>query len=92
MVAVGRALMQDPDLILLDEPTSGLSPLYVDVFFSKIKGIHEKKNVSVMVAEQNATQALAIADRVMLLHLGKIFRIEDSKNVDVEMIKEGYRI
>lgn len=92
MVAVGRALMQDPDLILLDEPTSGLAPKYVDNFFNKIKEIHEEKGVSVMLAEQNAAKALEIADRIMVLSLGKIFLIEDSKNVDIDTIKEGYRI
>jgi branched-chain amino acid transport system ATP-binding protein len=92
MVAVGRALMQDPDLILLDEPTSGLAPKYVDSFFAKIEEIHEKRDVSVMVAEQNAAKALEIADRIMVLHLGKIFLIDDSTNVDIDRIKEGYRI
>jgi branched-chain amino acid transport system ATP-binding protein len=92
MVAVGRALMQDPDLMLLDEPTSGLAPKYVDSFFAKIKEIHEKRDVSVMVAEQNAAKALEIADRIMVLHLGKIFLIDDSKNLDINKIKEGYRI
>jgi branched-chain amino acid transport system ATP-binding protein len=92
MVAVGRALMQDPDLILLDEPTSGLAPKYVDSFFAKIKEIHQQRDVCVMVAEQNAAKALEIADRIMVLHLGKIFLIDESKNVDIEKIKEGYRI
>ncbi|NBC30992.1 MAG: ATP-binding cassette domain-containing protein, partial [Spirochaetes bacterium] len=92
MVAVGRALMQDPDLLLLDEPTSGLSPLYVDVFFNKIKEIHEKKDVSVMLAEQNAAKAMEIADRVMILSLGKIFMIDDVANCTLETVKEGYRI
>lgn len=92
MVAVGRALMQDPTLLLLDEPTSGLSPLYVDSFFEKIKEIHEKKNVSVMLAEQNAAKALEISDRVMILSLGKIFLIDDVANCSLESVKEGYRI
>lgn len=92
MVAVGRALMQDPTLLLLDEPTSGLSPLYVDSFFEKIKEIHEKKNVSVMLAEQNAAKALEISDRVMILSLGKIFLIDDVANCSLETVKEGYRI
>ncbi len=92
MVAVGRALMQDPALLLLDEPTSGLSPKYVDSFFRKIKEIHEKKDVSVILSEQNASKALEIADKVMVLTLGKVFFVKDSKDCDVDMIKEGYRI
>jgi branched-chain amino acid transport system ATP-binding protein len=92
MVAVARALMQDPQLLLLDEPTSGLSPKYVDSFFKKVKEIHEKKGVGVILSEQNAAKALEIADKIMVLTLGKIFLIDDCKNVDIEMIKEGYRI
>jgi len=92
MVAVGRALMQDPSMILLDEPTSGLAPKYVDTLFNNIQEIHKKKNVSVMVAEQNASKALEVADRIMVLHLGKIFLIDESKNIDMNTIKEGYRI
>lgn len=92
MLAVGRALMQDPDLILLDEPTSGLAPKYVDSFFKKVKEIHEKKDVSVILSEQNCTKALEIADKIMVLTLGKIFLVEDCKKVDISMIKEGYRI
>ena len=92
MVAVGRALMQDPSMILLDEPTSGLAPKYVDTLFNNILEIHKKKNVSVMVAEQNASKALEVADRIMVLHLGKIFLIDESKNIDMNTIKEGYRI
>jgi len=92
MVAVARALMQDPDLILLDEPTSGLAPKYVDSFFKKVKEIHEKKDVSVILSEQNCSKALEIADKVMVLTLGKIFLVNECKNVDVDMVKEGYRI
>ena len=92
MVAVARALMQDPDLILLDEPTSGLAPKYVDSFFKKVKEIHEKKDVSVILSEQNCSKALEIADKVMVLTLGKIFLVNECKNVNVDMVKEGYRI
>jgi len=92
MVAVARALMQDPELILLDEPTSGLAPKYVDSFFKKVKEIHEKKDVSVILSEQNCSKALEIADKVMVLTLGKIFLVNECKYVNVDMVKEGYRI
>jgi branched-chain amino acid transport system ATP-binding protein len=92
MVAVGRALMQDPALILLDEPTTGLSPKYVDMFFDKIKEIHKTKDVSVILSEQNAEKAMEIADKIMVLTLGKIHMIDDCVCVNIEDVKEGYRI
>lgn len=92
MVACGRALMQDPKLLLLDEPTAGLSPLYVDMFFEKITEIHETRGVAIVLAEQNATKALAVADRVMVLSLGEAFAVMDAAEVTTEQLKEGYRI
>ncbi len=92
MLAVGRALMQDPTLLLLDEPTAGLSPLYVDLFFEKISEIHESRGVGIILAEQNATKALEVADRVMVLSLGEAFLIEKADKLTTEQLKEGYRI
>jgi len=92
MVACGRALMQDPTLLLLDEPTAGLAPLYVDMFFEKIIEIHEARGVSIILAEQNATKALEVADRVMVLSLGEVFLVEEADNLTTEQLKEGYRI
>jgi len=92
MVACGRALMQDPRVLLLDEPTAGLSPLYVDLFFDKIKEIHEARGVAIVLAEQNATKALQVADRVMVLSLGESFAVVDAGQLTTQQLKEGYRI
>lgn len=91
MVACGRALMQDPKMLLLDEPTAGLSPLYVDVFFDKIQEIHKTRDVSIILAEQNATKALEIADRVMVLSLGEASEVLNAADWTTEKLKEGYR-
>ena len=92
MVAFGRALMQDPRLLLLDEPTAGLSPLYVEQFFEKIKEIHEAKGVSIILAEQNASKALEVSDRVAVLTLGEASEAIDVTSVTLDQLKEGYRI
>jgi branched-chain amino acid transport system ATP-binding protein len=92
MVACGRALMQDPRVLLLDEPTAGLSPLYVDMFFDKIKEIHEARGVAIVLAEQNATKALQVADRVMVLSLGEAYAVVDAAELTTQQLKEGYRI
>ena len=92
MLACGRALMQEPTLLLLDEPTTGLSPLYVEMFFEKIAEIHKSRGVSIILAEQNATKALEVADRVMVLSLGEVFLAGNAQELTTEQLKEGYRI
>jgi branched-chain amino acid transport system ATP-binding protein len=92
MVACGRALMQDPKVLLLDEPTAGLSPLYVEQFFETIETIHRTRDVAVLLTEQNATKALAIADRVMVLSLGEGSEPLDAAEVTTERLKEAYKL
>lgn len=92
MVACGRALMQDPRVLLLDEPTAGLSPLYVNMFFDKIREIHETRGVAIILAEQNATKALEVANRVMVLSLGEAYAVVDAAELTTQQLKEGYRI
>ena len=71
MLAMGRALMSDPDIILMDEPSMGLSPLFVTEIFDIIVKIRELGK-TVLLVEQNAKKALAIADRAYVLETGSI--------------------
>jgi branched-chain amino acid transport system ATP-binding protein len=71
MVAIGRALMSKPDVLLLDEPSLGLSPLMCKELFAALVRIRES-GVSVLLVEQNARQSLAIADRGYLIETGRI--------------------
>lgn len=70
MVAMGRALMAEPSLLLLDEPTAGLSPLYMNEIFDRVKKINAA-GVGILMVEQNAKQALAIADKGFVLAAGQ---------------------
>ncbi|SEN31021.1 ABC transporter ATP-binding protein [Halomonas caseinilytica] len=70
MVAMGRALMPEPDLLLLDEPTAGLSPRYMNEIFARVKEINAT-GVGILMVEQNARQALGIADRGFVLAAGQ---------------------
>ncbi|HLN23534.1 MAG TPA: ABC transporter ATP-binding protein [Patescibacteria group bacterium] len=69
MVAMGRALMLDPKLLLLDEPTAGLSPLFIEQTFERIVEVN-RLGIGILMVEQNAKQALAIAHRGYVLAMG----------------------
>ena len=71
MLAMGRALMSKPDLMMLDEPSIGLAPILVDQIFEIIKKLH-KNGTTILLVEQNAQMALSIADRAYVLETGKI--------------------
>lgn len=92
MLAVGRALMQDPKILLLDEPSAGLSPLFVDILFEKITEIRKDKEVTIVLAEQNAVKTLEIADRVMVLSLGEIHLLRETEDMTMKDIMEAYHI
>ena len=71
MLAMGRALMSKPKLLMLDEPSMGLAPIIVDQIFEIIKELH-KNGTTILLVEQNAQKALSIADRAYVLETGKI--------------------
>ncbi len=71
MLAMSRALMSSPKLLLLDEPSMGLSPLYVNIIFDMIKKVNEQ-GTTVLLVEQNAKKALSIAHRAYVLEIGNI--------------------
>jgi len=71
MVAFGRALIMEPELLLLDEPTAGLSPLYIDMILDKVAEINKETGVSVLMVEQNAKKALKMSDRGYVLAAGQ---------------------
>ena len=71
MLAMSRALMSHPKLMMLDEPSMGLAPILVDQIFSIIKDLH-KAGTTILLVEQNASKALQVADRAYVLETGKI--------------------
>ena len=72
MLALGRALMANPELLLLDEPSMGLSPIITREIFSLIERINDEKGISIILVEQNAHKALDCADRAYVLETGRI--------------------
>ena len=90
MLAMGRALMSRPRIILMDEPSMGLSPIYVSEIFDIIKSIN-KDGTTVLLVEQNAKKALSIAARAYVLETGKIALSGDAKNLmNNDTVKKAY--
>ena len=90
MLAMGRALMSHPKIILMDEPSMGLSPIFVNEIFDIIEEV-SKSGTTVLLVEQNAKKALSIADRGYVLETGKI--VKEGKASDLlndEAVKKAY--
>ena len=90
MLAIGRALMSRPKLVLMDEPSMGLSPIFVNEIFDIIAGM-KADGVTVLLVEQNAKKALSVADRAYVLETGEIVLSGDAKELmDNERIRKAY--
>lgn len=90
MLAMSRALMSSPKLLLLDEPSMGLSPLYVNTIFDMIKKVNEM-GTTVLLVEQNAKKALSIADRAYVLETGKMVKTGTGRELlEDEDIRRAY--
>ena len=92
MVAVARALMSDPNILLIDEPSVGLAPILVSQMIAKIKELKELRDLTILMAEQNFNQAIKIADRGYIIVHGQIeFEGKSTQDLkDNDMIKQYY--
>ena len=81
MLAMSRSLMARPQLMLLDEPSMGLAPLIIKQIFEIIKKINKENNTTIFLVEQNANQALQVADRGYVLENGKITLSGSAENL-----------
>jgi len=90
MLAIARALMASPTLLLMDEPSIGLSPIMVEKISQIIKNINQK-GVSIFLVEQNARMALSLANRAYILEVGRIVLEGDAKELTTdEGLKKAY--
>jgi branched-chain amino acid transport system ATP-binding protein len=91
MLAIGRGLMARPRLLLLDEPSMGLAPLVTREIFEIVKSINQKQKVTILLVEQNASLALAIAERGYVLETGRIALSDTSANLQrSEAVRRSY--
>jgi len=81
MLAIGRALIARPKLLLLDEPSLGLAPLIIEQIFQTIKSLVEKMDLTVLLVEQNAMGALKIADEGIVLNLGSVVAVDSAQSL-----------
>lgn len=90
MLAMSRALMSDPKVLLMDEPSMGLAPVLVDQIFDTIRQLHER-GTTILLVEQNARKALEIADRGYVIETGQIVLADRAENLrDNEMVQKAY--
>ena len=90
MLAMSRALMSDPKVLLLDEPSMGLAPLLVDLIFDTISDLHAR-GTTILLVEQNARKALQVADRGYVIETGQIVLADRAEVLrESEMVQKAY--
>ena len=90
MLAMGRALMSKPRLLMLDEPSMGLAPILVQEIFNIIKSLHDT-GTTVLLVEQNARMALSVADRAYVLETGRVSMSGDAADLaNDDRVKQAY--
>jgi len=88
MLAIGRALMARPRVLLLDEPSLGLAPLIVAEIMALLRRLSHESDLAVVLVEQNARSALSVADRAVVLHLGRVVKSDAAATIATD---EGLR-
>lgn len=91
MLAIARGLMMKPQILLLDEPSMGLAPVLVEQVFATIKALHEQQKMTILLVEQNAFQALQIAQRGYVIQTGMIALEDTAANlINNDMVRQAY--
>jgi len=91
MLAMGRAMMARPKVLLLDEPSMGLAPILVESIFETVQNINQEEGTTILLVEQNALMALQIADRGYVIQTGEIVLDDDAKALQKnEMVQKAY--
>ena len=91
MLAIGRALMARPKMLLLDEPSMGLSPLITENIFKTIKKLNKERQMTILVVEQNAQMALWVSHRTYIMETGNVFYSGESKELkNQDFIRKSY--
>jgi len=91
MLAIGRALMGDPNLIMMDEPSLGLAPIIINHLYEIITKLKDEQHNNILLAEQNATKALRIADRGYVFEKGRIvIQGTNQELIENDMVRQAY--